>query len=139
MPGSRVSILVVGDPSKWLSTEFEKLRQDGLTTHVLSVADTTREKAIASLRVLGSAHAYQALVTLNSGSRPLRPFNREIFDPFLPNLRYVSKSGAGYDDGIFFDSLRQILRTFTLHFSVDVDYLTRHGAYFANGPISVSE
>jgi hypothetical protein len=101
MPGSRLSILAVGDPSKWLASEFEKLRQAGFAIHVLSVADTTREKAIASLRVLGSAHAYQALVTVG-GSRPLSPLNREVFDPLMPSLRYVSQSGAGYDDGLSF-------------------------------------
>jgi len=120
MSGSRTSILVVGDPSKWLSDGLERLRHNGFAIHVLSLANCTREEAITALKVLGSSHVYQALVTLNEGSRPLRPLNRDVFEPFLPALRYVSKSGAGYDD-------------------VDVDYLTRHGAYFANNPRSVSD
>ncbi|KAF8582199.1 hypothetical protein K439DRAFT_1391903 [Ramaria rubella] len=110
------SVLVAGDPSEWLAAEYDKLRLDGFTIDILFTTHLTRDEAIECLKALGSAH-YSTLVTLPD--RRLIPLNQDVFRPLMPGLRYVSQPGAGYDE-------------------VDIDYLTRNGAYFVNGPVSVS-
>ncbi|KAF8502541.1 D-isomer specific 2-hydroxyacid dehydrogenase [Hysterangium stoloniferum] len=107
-------VLFVGDPSDWLSAELEKLRREGFTIHVLS-GKLSRKEILECLKVLAPAQ-YTSLVCHNSN---LRPFTRDIFELLLPGLHYVSRPGAGYDD-------------------VDIEFLTEHGVYFANGPITVS-
>jgi hypothetical protein len=47
-------------------------------------------------------------------------WDKEVFTPFADNLKLVAGAGAGYDH-------------------VDIDYLTRIGAYYANSPVAVSE
>lgn len=51
---------------------------------------------------------------------PFQPFDAELFRPFLPHLRVVASAQRGVDD-------------------FDVDWLTRHGIWFANTRHSTGE
>jgi len=111
------SIIVVGEPID-TKEEFARLAEE---SHVAFVGKkSNRAEILSALKELTSKgdRTYDALVTLHSV--PYGKRDKEFFEPLGKGLKFVTGMGAGYD-------------------SVDLGYLDKIGAWYANTPDSVSD
>ncbi|KAG9097518.1 hypothetical protein FS749_006101 [Ceratobasidium sp. UAMH 11750] len=97
----------------------EKLKVLEDRRHFAYVEPTTREDVLSRLHKLAAERPYEALLFF-PGFWQFGTWNKDFFGPFAENLKLVVITSAGYDH-------------------VDVDYLTRIGAYLANTPVAVAE
>ncbi|CAE6469938.1 unnamed protein product [Rhizoctonia solani] len=115
----RCGIIICANPNKLQVKDRIKLLE---SHHYVSfVSPTDRQALMTDFRRLAGERSYHAIIFFPgfiavAGGE----WDRELFAPFEGSLRLVTGSGAGFDH-------------------VDVEYLTKIGAYYANSPISVSE
>jgi lactate dehydrogenase-like 2-hydroxyacid dehydrogenase len=85
------------------------------------VPQQDRSTLMADFQRLAAERPYHAIVFFRGSIGAAGGhWDKDLFTPFDRSLMLVVGSGAGYDH-------------------VDVEYLTKVGAYYANTPISVSE
>ncbi|CAE6502443.1 unnamed protein product [Rhizoctonia solani] len=115
----RCGIIICANPNKLQVKDRIKLLE---SHHYVSfVSPTDRQALMTDFRRLAGERSYHAIIFFPgfievAGGK----WDRELFAPFDGSLRLVTGSGAGFDH-------------------VDVEYLTKIGAYYANSPTSVSE
>ncbi|CAE6501369.1 unnamed protein product, partial [Rhizoctonia solani] len=119
IPALRRSIIICANSDKLQVKDRIKLLEDH--HHISLVSPTNRQAMIADFQRLASERSYHAIVFFpGSIAGAGGKWDEELFSSFGGSLGLVSGSGAGFDH-------------------VDVEYLTKIGAYYANTPISVSE
>ncbi|KAG9103329.1 palmitoyltransferase pfa5 [Ceratobasidium sp. 370] len=97
----------------------ERLRALEDRCHFAYIEPTTREDVVSRLQKVASERPYEALLFF-PGFWQFKIWDKDFFEPFAKDLKLVVTTSAGYDH-------------------VDVDYLTRTGAYLANSPAAVAE
>ncbi|CAE6487058.1 unnamed protein product [Rhizoctonia solani] len=115
----RCSIIICADPNKLQVKDRIKLLE---AQHYVSlISPDNRQALIADFKRLASERPYNAILFFPGFIRVAGgKWDAELFSPFDGYLRLVTGSGAGFDH-------------------VDMEYLTKIGAYYANAPVSVSE
>ncbi|KAH7340710.1 D-isomer specific 2-hydroxyacid dehydrogenase [Rhizoctonia solani] len=118
-PVFRRGIIICANPNKLQVKDRIKLLE---SHHYVSfISSTNRQALITDFQRLADERPYHAIIFFPgfiamAGGK----WDRELFSPFDGSLRLVAGPGAGFDH-------------------VDVEYLTKIGAYFANSPTAVSE
>ncbi|ELU44667.1 d-isomer specific 2-hydroxyacid dehydrogenase, catalytic domain-containing protein [Rhizoctonia solani AG-1 IA] len=115
----RRGIIVCAHPDKIHAKDRLKLIADHHNVSIVSQHD--RQSLIADFQRLAAERSYHAILFFPGSIGAAGGYwDKELFTPFDKSLRLVAGSGSGYDH-------------------VDVEYLTKIGAYYANAPISVCE
>ncbi|KAG8822963.1 palmitoyltransferase pfa5 [Serendipita sp. 399] len=110
-----VNLLTLG-PIRGVQQDLEDLQAKGIV-NLIQVNEPTVEQFQAKIKDISAQHHISAIMLTYS---VLRKIDETVLQPLVPHLKIVAGGGAGYDN-------------------VDIDYLTKNKAYYANTPIAVSE
>ncbi|PVG02852.1 hypothetical protein CPB86DRAFT_822813 [Serendipita vermifera] len=102
-----------------IQSKLDGLKECGYNLVQLTAAGMERPELLEALARIAKEHCVVVIIIFNPPG-PWGRLDEEFFSRFAPHIKLVAGPGAGFD-------------------KVDVDYLARHGAYYANSPFAVAD
>ena len=94
---SKPRLLVLGQP-KYSGPELEAFRVKGDISGLDIVSVTTRSETVSKLKQLASEFKYTGMIIMHQ-TLAIKPYDKKLFEFFVPELKFVTCHGAGFDFG----------------------------------------